>query len=68
MKIDLMELMHRAYVAGFNQSAEGYNAEYPFDFCQKQIERETRENADTKISAILASVQVDAAPFMEAKP
>jgi hypothetical protein len=68
MKIDLKELMHRAYVAGFTKSGEGYNAEYPFDYCQEQIERETWEDADTKISAILASVQVDTAPFTEPKP
>lgn len=57
--IDLKDLMHRAFLAGFNASSRHYNAEYPFSGCDKQIPRETYETFAQAYEEILESVNAE---------
>lgn len=58
MKVDLKELMSRAYMAGFMDSAQGYNGEHPFSGDVEHATRETSCSREAAINEILQSVEV----------
>lgn len=58
MQIDLTELLHRAFDAGFLTSSRGYNAEYPFSGDAAQVSRELSAAREDAVSELLASVTV----------
>ncbi len=58
MKVDLKELMSRAYMAGFMDSAEGYNGEYPFNADVEHATIDTSCSREAAINEILQSVEV----------
>ncbi len=41
--INIKEVARRAYMAGFCSSAQGFNAEYPYNGDERLIERELSE-------------------------
>ncbi len=55
MKKETIELMNQAYLAGFNASGEGYNAEYPFQDNEIKPEKDIawKRNRDRDISLII---------------
>lgn len=55
MKIDVLDLMERAFVAGFLASAEGYNGEYPFNSNEWAVSRELADQRREAIEKILRS-------------
>ena len=58
MKIDVIDLMERAFVAGFVASSEGYNGEYPFDKDKRNIHRELQLQANEAIEDIFATAEL----------
>lgn len=52
---DILVMFREAYLAGFDQSGEGYNAEYPFSDQKRDPEKDARwiENRETDLTAIL---------------
>lgn len=56
LKIDLIELVRRAYMMGFCASSEGYNGEYPFSEDLEEVGREMAPNFEADLPKILEVV------------
>lgn len=59
MKIDLNEMLRRAYFAGFAASSESYNGEYPFAGFVPNIERELSDHCAVAVEEIISSANVE---------
>ncbi|WP_372570384.1 hypothetical protein [Ruegeria jejuensis] len=59
LTVDLLELMRLAFIEGFKASGEGYNGEYPFDYCDSRISRELSEDAERSVSEILSALRAE---------
>lgn len=56
MQIDLEDFARQMFIAGFRQSGEGYNGEYPFDHDEDRIRRELSEDFQAAFGEALTAV------------
>jgi hypothetical protein len=53
---DVLAALHRAYLDGFNRSAEGYNAEFPFEGDSAENDPFWTDGRDAQVSALVAAL------------
>jgi hypothetical protein len=53
---DVLAALHRAYLDGFNRSAEGYNAEFPFEGDSAENDPFWTDVRDMRVGAILSTI------------
>lgn len=58
MQIDFEDFARRMFIAGFKQSGEGYNGEYPFDYDDGRIRREMAEDFKAAFDEALTSAVI----------
>lgn len=59
MRLDLNDVITRAFVAGFYHSSDGFNAVYPFDMDTRRIENALMEEINVTIDEITTSLNVE---------